>query len=519
MEKDLYVNYLNCPKRAKFNPDSKVVLQQILQASIWNNCVTFTKTESKPVRRAMLNYGEKSNLKAEVKFDSRPYCTDACKCVYRNQVCCLHEITEKVNHLKNGDKVKEAVKPKTNKLNSNIHDYERVSKCRHHQNFHSPLHSNSKNLKVKSHHANRFFPYMHKKYSSLGPGASFRQNTLPHHSSAFKLRYRSFKSMKNCSSLTKSNPTCLLDCNVLCSCANIPVPSSNLVISTYDYQSYAIRKYLAVCLASSMKTPKRNASVQVSVPMPIKKNIEVWCEQLSAKFSSSASVHCLEKTNSPNRKTKFNYYYYEKDSENVYHQIKADISLSLNFLCDACLLSFLEKCLISEAFNGKSTTNGKVESSVSNKPLCCDTTTSNCIFQSNGMMLNSSNHVNTAPEKRISSRLKEKRDSGLQGPFSDDYVFEVPMAKKVKRPKLSHPYSHKLFWNFYEKHVYSEKNKWISQARAYYNISAMLKHCSTTEERSYNGFEQKSESLHLNGVSKFSSFQKPGIVNFLFLLP
>ena len=508
MEKELYVNYLNRPKRAKFNADSEIVLQQILQAYVWNNCLTFREdTPKKPVRRTILSCGEKSNLKAEVKFDASKSATEVadCNCIYRKRP--HNNFAENSNDSESVRKIKEA--KKTDQFNSNRIKYKPVLNSQHHRLSFKALHASytdaiRSKAHRKSHYANRFLPYLNKKYSHLSTGASFRQNSSLH-SSFFKSKYQPLKLAKSCSSQSKSQPMCVLDCDDLCSCINIPVPASDLSISPHDYQSYAIRKTLSVCITSLMKSAKVNSHLQVSMPVSLKRKIELWCGSLSATSQSSTKCHHLVKDGAV-KQVQYNYSFYDKkDSEKLFHQIKADISLSLNLLCDMCLLSFIEKHFLHKVTGDENSTNGKVKnklfSDVSNQPICCcagnTIPTNGACFQLNGTL----SQADVIPEKRISSRLKEKRDSGLQRPFSDDYVVEVPVVKKVKRPKLAHSYSHYLFWNFYESHKSSEKHKWTSLARSYYNLSAISEHCSLLD-KSAQTVDSKNEVLGQNGLLK-----------------
>ncbi|XP_076801624.1 uncharacterized protein LOC143446053 [Clavelina lepadiformis] len=96
--------------------------------------------------------------------------------------------------------------------------------------------------------------------------------------------------------------------------------------------------------------------------------------------------------------------------------------------------------------------------------------------------------------KRVSTRLKKKRDSGVQGPYDADYLVEIPVCRKNKRTKLGHPYSNPKFWNFYRDIKSSQMCKMNIRRRQYIKYGQQCNqqtenaHTAYTSENDFDSF-------------------------------
>lgn len=454
-----YVNYLNRPKRAKYNVDSDVVLQQIFQASIWNSCLSFQQsTEVKALSRKYISCPDKTNLRDEVKFDLKHTAT-TCSCIYRHQQCQKHASTSYSSCASN-----EAY----NDYVANCHNLKAdhlASRKRRHSLYNKVL-----GQKFKLRHHCRHYPYGQ---TNRGDNNFLNcSNRIGMHESSSSPNVFNSITLKGSASTNH-----VVEAEALCMCQSVPKP---LVSCFYekDSLSFFIRKSLALYLVLnfSLKTNRRDIDGKISISSKLKKLIKILCKITYAKPVSCKS--CFNHINHISKsfeKNNFSYLYYDKNGivtsleKYLKHSFPLDDSL-LSSPLQASQVLGNEKEVNGEQHDEDCTSNDTslmINTLLSNycSHSVCD---SHCSYQKKFPSLLNANM--SSSNKRISSRLQKKRDSGVRGPYSADYIVEVPVIK-AKKPKSSHPYSHPLFWNFYNNLEKSESCRWRTLAMTYFKTS------------------------------------------------
>ena len=461
-----YVKYLNRPKRAKYNADSEIILQQILQASIWNSCLSFQQNERKPLSRKFFACVDKTNLRDEMKFDLKKV-SSACGCVYRHQNCQKHDyaynhITEKLTSKCKSHKNCNGFISKCCNINGNY-----LKSRKHHCSYYT----NGAHHKLKNKHYQRHFPYV--KSTDLNKKNNFfhLNHVVPFES------YFQRMSLSNSGNLVEASSNHVLKADSLCSCETVPVP---LVSCLYekDCLSFLTRKALAIYLTLifSLKNNKKEFDGKIAITSSLKKMVELLCSLIEAKpVACNSRLNHGKNLPSSCKEEVCSYFHYDKSG------VKTTLEkvLKSNSISHHCGLFQSEKSLqLNEHLKEIDTNKEHDDYSRGGSALvfnnllpsyCCHSVCgSYCSFQKK-YEVSANVNINLS-SKRISSRLQKKRDSGAPGPYSADYIVEVPVIK-TKKTKLSHPYSHPLFWNFYNKQKESESRRWNALAMTYYKIS------------------------------------------------
>ena len=488
MDSGLYVNYLNQPKRAKYRGDLEAVLQQTLQSYVWNSCLSFKKDEPETIPRKLLQCGEKPNLIDEVQFgcaDVREEERGNCGCCYRKQACHQHvNVATPYNA--------SSARVATN-LNGSItvsrHNGLRIHATKQNLSSVDKLHSRM----LKHHHQRRFFPYAKKKFSQRT--LSIKQNEVPvfDHDFCFSSKLRPSghsKLFENYGQLVRSKSLCVVDANALCSCEKVPLPSHEIVsLYPHDCQRFLFRRVLALHLIStlSLKANNDESKYLLHLPASLKEAVELWSKFFSANILNSRLIFSLLDAVQPQNGAKpYKYSLYDKkDYQSRFRRCTSNV---LGFQDKICIQTCVDECL----------SNCEINQSQELIDHCVNTCYVPPIsFRNRENFDKGLSVLSMVPEKRISSRLKQKRDSGTLGPYSSDFIFEVPVSKKIKKSKLSHPYSHALFWNFYEINKSSEKNNWHSLALTYHTFYPVLSSHISDEFNSLDGksFSQLQEPV------------------------
>ena len=475
MDSKLYVNYLNHPKRARYDSNPNELLQQVLQASLWNNCLFYDHSEAKFPRK-MLTCGEKIDLSAELKFEMAKSTSDLqCTCIYRSQNCQQHlDETPSVNGISKADhaifrKPGDFSAGASNKfcLNSKKFLYQMPDRHKPPKVSYNEMFLNRDFQQPKFHFRrhSKYFPYSCKMLKRSICNFNSSMNLFSNCVSTFKSKLVKHRSAHR--SASKSTRVSLrnsvLEADVLCLCTLIPRPITDIAY-WHHCICFLIRKVIACHLYSTMplKSAKQNGSNLINIQSVLKKQVEDWCKTLHMKERQFCFRHRYStKAQVLEEKDFYLYSYYDKSNANsTFEKISKTVQLK-------DILTLFHKY----SDEDQTESNQDVESVLMNKEA--DLHESKYGYSIKSLPWLPSHAVYNAvgrqsSEKRSSSRLKKKRDSGIQPPYSSDFIVEVPVSKKAKKSKFSHPYSHQLFWNFYENHKRNETYKWNETSRTYF---------------------------------------------------